>query len=244
MKVEVQKTHAWHVSRIFRDDGVALMLRSPDRKFSPPHDVIHFAVEQALELHRGFWGTVAAGGKFRSMKVIDGRQAPHADARSRTLINANQPYLHEAELFVGVFQDVLLRPPKSYGKAIGIRVKEQGREIEPDDTESVWSSLVTLRKRWEALTIGQSLVLEWPTYPATDTQARIGLHTSAKSHEGASTLGPLVLRLPIRSRQTRPLLPGGPIGSPDGLTGGPAHCCHGILVDAVDSPVTAAHESL
>lgn len=164
MKVEVQKTHAWHVSKIFRDDGVTLALRSPDRKFSPPHDVIHFVVEQTLGLHRGFWGTVAAGGRFRSMKVIGGRQAPHADARSKTLIKSNQPFLDEAEVFVGVFQDVLLKNPKAYSKAIGIRVKERGRVIEPNVTESVWSSLMTLRKHWEALPKGQSLVLDWQTF--------------------------------------------------------------------------------
>ncbi len=162
MKIVIQRTTTQHNIKVFRDDGVTLELRPPDRKFSPPHDVIHFVVEQTLGLQRGFWGTVAGGAKLSSMTVIKGRQRPHADARSKSLINSNRSYLTEAEVFVGVFQDVLLRNPKAYREIVGRRLEERGREIEPDEIERVWSALVTLRKRWEDMAIGDSIVLEWP----------------------------------------------------------------------------------
>ena len=162
MKVEIQRTSAQHDIKVFRDDGVTLELRPPDQKFSPPHDVIHFVVEQTLGLQRGFWGTVADGAKVSSMTVIKGRQRPHADARSKSLIKSNQAYLNEAEVFVGVFQDVLLRNPKAYREIVGRRLKDRGKEIDSDEIERVWSALVTLRKRWEDMAIGDSIVLEWP----------------------------------------------------------------------------------
>ncbi len=164
MKVEIHRTSARHEITIVRDDGVTLQLRPPDRKFSPPHDVIHFVVEETLVLQKGFWGTVANGAKFPSMTVIKGRQRPHADTRSKSLIKSNQPYLNEAEVLVGVFQDVLLKNPKVYREIIGSRIKACGREIEPDEIEAVWSALVTLRKRWEGLAVGDSIVLEWPDH--------------------------------------------------------------------------------
>ncbi len=164
MKVEIQRTPAQHEIRIFRGDGVTLELRPVGRKFSPPHDVIHFVVEQTLGLQRGVWRTVADGAKFPNTVVIKGRQPPHAEARSKSLIKSNQWYLNEAEVFVGVFQDVLLKNPKAYREIIRRRVKERGREIEPDEIERVWSSLIALRKRWDNLAIGDSIVLEWPDH--------------------------------------------------------------------------------
>ena len=161
MKIQIDRTSAQHAIKVFRDDGVTLELRSPDRKFSPPHDVVHFVVEKKLGLQRGFWGTVAEGAKLPSMTVIKGRQRPHADARSKSLIKANRLYLNEAEVFVGVFQDVLLRNPKAYREVVACRLRERGRAIETDEIEGAWSSLIALRKRWENLAIGDSIVLEW-----------------------------------------------------------------------------------
>ena len=80
-----------------RDDGVSLRVRTPDRKFSPPHDLIHFVVEKGMHLERGFWGSVADGAKFASVDVIDGRQKPRANERSAQIIKANEANLSEAE---------------------------------------------------------------------------------------------------------------------------------------------------
>lgn len=161
MKLDVRKTARQYEITVLRDDGVSLALRPPDRKFSPPHDVVHFVVEQTLGLDEGFWGTVAKGAKFPSMTVIEGRQAPHAEARSKSLIKQNHRSLNEAEVYVGVFQDALLRKPRDHGKVIQRRLEERGRELEPDEIEHVWSSLVTLQKRWVNLPVGGSVVLDW-----------------------------------------------------------------------------------
>ena len=76
MYLNAQKTADRPSIIAVRDDGVSLRVRTPDRKFSPPHDLIHFVVEKGMHLERGFWGSVADGAKFASVDVIDGRQKP------------------------------------------------------------------------------------------------------------------------------------------------------------------------
>ena len=161
MNVVVLKTSGDPAITIVRDDGVTLSLRSVGRKFSPPHDVAHFVVEQGLGLQHGFWGSVAEGAKFKNMRVLSGRQRPHADTRSKDLIKANEPYLNEAEVFVGVFQRDLLDQTKAYRKFVGRRRKKDGTEIDSDILERVWSALVDIRKQWESLPNGESITLEW-----------------------------------------------------------------------------------
>ena len=113
MRVDVEKTRERPSIIAVRDDGVTLRVRAPDRKFSPPHDLIHLIVEKGMRLQRGFWGSIAAGAKFASVEVIDGRQKPGANERSAQVVKANASHLSEAEMIVGAFQKVLhedLRP--------------------------------------------------------------------------------------------------------------------------------------
>jgi hypothetical protein len=60
MLVDVEKTTKGPIIIVVRDDGVRLRVRAPDRKFSPPHDLIHFVVEKGMRLQRGFWESIAA----------------------------------------------------------------------------------------------------------------------------------------------------------------------------------------
>src|SRR6266852_3765243 len=117
MYLDVQKTTDRPNIIAVRDDGVSVRVRTPDRKFSPPHDLIHFVVEKGMRLQRGFWGSVADGAKFASVQVIDGRQKPRANERSAQIIKANEAHLSESEMIVGAFQKVLhedMRPHKRY----------------------------------------------------------------------------------------------------------------------------------
>ncbi len=164
MKVQIEKTDTKPIIRIHRDDSVSLRMRPPDRKFSPPHDLVHFVVEQSLGLMKGFWGTVALGALFPSMTVIEGRQPPHANTRSKALMKNNRASLSEAEVFVGAFQHVLLENPKSYREKISRRLANTGRPVEIDDIERTWTALISLRDRWNALATGGRIVLEWQDY--------------------------------------------------------------------------------
>src|SRR5216684_8119300 len=88
-----------------RHDCVLLEVANSDRTFSMPHDLVHYVVERELGLQRGFWGAVAAGALFASVKVISGRQPPHAAQRSQAILREVQQHGPEVE----VIGDVMLR---------------------------------------------------------------------------------------------------------------------------------------
>lgn len=166
MQVEIRKTSRWHEIAVQRADGVALALRSPDRKFSPPHDLVHLVVERALGLDGGFWGCVAKGAKFPGMEVTAGRQRPQAEARSQTLIKENQAKLNETEVFVGVFQEALLEDgseatPRRYER-LRRALAARGRKLTNEAVATIWDDLIEMRRRWEALNEGESLRVDWP----------------------------------------------------------------------------------
>jgi hypothetical protein len=50
MHVNVEKTTDRPTIIAVRDDGVSLRVRAPDRKFSPPHDLIHFVYPDSLKI--------------------------------------------------------------------------------------------------------------------------------------------------------------------------------------------------
>lgn len=160
MFIDAGKTSQGPLISVVRDDGVKLSLRAPDRKFTPPHDLIHFVVEKGMHLQRGFWGSIAAGAMFSSVEVVEGRQKPKAKERSAEIIKANGQHLSEAEAIVGAFQTVLhLKWPDE--AALRRRLKEGGRRLEHALVHSTWTRLISFRDEWTELAIGKSIHLEW-----------------------------------------------------------------------------------
>jgi hypothetical protein len=92
---------------IRRRDGVRLRVSGVGHMFAIPHDLAHLAIEGALGLRRGFWGSVAAGAVFESMSHLGGRRKPRAAARSNDLLKVNRGHLTEAEVLVRIFNDAL-----------------------------------------------------------------------------------------------------------------------------------------
>jgi hypothetical protein len=91
-----------YTTTALRDDGVLLDVPNSDRTFRLPHDLAHYVVERELGLKRGFWGCVAAGAMFDGLKVLSGRQPPHAAERSKAIIReAGRDHGPEAEVMVG-----------------------------------------------------------------------------------------------------------------------------------------------
>jgi hypothetical protein len=161
MIVTAEKTAERPAIIAIRDDGVSLVIRAPDRKFSPPHDLVHFVVEKTMRLHRGFWGSVADGAKFTSMEVIDGRQRPHANERSAQVIAANASHLSDAERIVGVFQKVLHEDLKPYDNALRRLFRTGGIKVEAALVQPTWINLVTFRDQWAELPKSEILRLHW-----------------------------------------------------------------------------------
>lgn len=92
-----------------RADGVVLSLPPAGRKWRVPHDMAHAATEIALRMRDGVFGTIAAGGLFDGMRVLEGRTRHDAAARSERLLKANAASLTDAELLAWVIHDSVER---------------------------------------------------------------------------------------------------------------------------------------
>jgi hypothetical protein len=172
MYLNVQKTADRPNIIAVRDDGVSVRVRTPDRKFSPPHDLIHFVVEKGMRLQWGFWGSVADGAKFASVEVIDGRQKPRANERSAQIIKANEAHLSESEMIVGVFQKVLHEDMRPHQEVLWRLLQTSGRKVETDLLRPTWDGLVSFRDQWESLRVGQAIQLEWRSTSASKSKNR------------------------------------------------------------------------
>lgn len=160
MHVNVEKTSGRPIVIAIRDDGVRLRVLTPDRKFSPPHDLIHFIVEKGMGLKRGFWGSIAAGAKFSSMEIIDGRQKRRANERSRQIIKANERSLSEAEAIVGAFQTAL-HSVAPHEEGLWRLLRTSGRKFEGSLAPATWAQLLSFKAEWGQLAVGEVVRLEW-----------------------------------------------------------------------------------
>ncbi len=108
MRVEFERDETrWYRSVLHRDDGVVLLLHGYDRKWRVPHDLAHFAVERALRLDDGVFGSIAAGAMFGNMDVLSGRLRHDAKRRSEQVLRANQKSLGLAEVLAGAVHDAV-----------------------------------------------------------------------------------------------------------------------------------------
>lgn len=154
---------------IERDDGVKLKVPVYDRTSWMPHDVAHFVVERELSLRRGFWGTVADGGLFAGMVVLDGRQRPQAAPHSRELIKLNHENVIEAEVLVGRFIELVEQAIKPDSVAAQARLAQRWMPQHPDakpltsaKIQRVYEALLSAHRQWQSLAIGASFEVEWP----------------------------------------------------------------------------------
>lgn len=95
---------AGHSDRITvtRADGSAMMTHFP-KKGPFPHDALHVAVERALGLTRGFWGTVAGGLHPEAVQEI-AKAGGHASASRATTPDPAIAELIQAERIVECFE--------------------------------------------------------------------------------------------------------------------------------------------
>lgn len=152
-----------------RDDGVVLRGHQRARGGGPPHDLVHLAVEGALELSDGFWACVAAGAEFRSLDRTAGRRPPHARDRSRTVLRGARRQLTTAEVLAGAVERLaasrLDRDPARLLHAVQHRLSNCEAPRPAIDAERLCRACAILReydRRWRRLPVGHELVAEWP----------------------------------------------------------------------------------
>ena len=98
-----------------------------------PHDLAGFVIEGGLGLHYGFWGLVAEGATFNSMRKRRTREGRAVIAAHRAELDAAEARVHAEEHLLEHGGDSPLRPE--------------------------WDAMVA---RWAALPVGGTLELTWP----------------------------------------------------------------------------------
>lgn len=158
-------------SHVTRDDGTHYHVGGVGHMASIPHDLAHFAIEGALGLRRGFWGSIAEGAVFPSMTHVSGRRRPHAGRRSKAVLKSNRDSISEAEVLVAVIHRALETDPASPVEAVRTAVKTRDyvprgksgpRSFSRDDIQGVCQAWLHARELWRDSTIGNSLDFVWP----------------------------------------------------------------------------------
>jgi hypothetical protein len=153
---------------ITRDDGASFGVSGVAHAFAIPHDLAHYVVEKALRIEDGFWGSVAAGAVFPTMRHLAGRRKPKASERSSALLKTNARALVEAEVLVRIFNDTIEQGHSERSPVLAGRLRErlarpgkQPRRIGPTEVAEVYSTYKALRQDWERLPIEGILVRHW-----------------------------------------------------------------------------------
>jgi hypothetical protein len=152
-------------AHVYRRDGVVLLLPGYDRKWRVPHDLAHFAVERALRMTSGVFGTIAAGGVFPNMRIVEGRARHDAARTSARVLRENSAQLGAAELLAGVVHDSVERRDRSVlvSRARGAweSVREEPFPYSPAQLSAAADALDELAARWT----GPTFDVVWPQPP-------------------------------------------------------------------------------
>ncbi|HST81471.1 MAG TPA: hypothetical protein VLL08_07015 [Kineosporiaceae bacterium] len=172
--------HEWAHVLIERDDHVVYRMHAGPVTDDLPHDLVHYAVEDALGMADGIWGAIAGGVVFRSMTHISGRRPPHAAERSAALIRQYRDQIQRAELIGGFVESAAHQPDADLARLAAQSFK--GRTSEMPNLEALAGAVTAVRRaesEWRQLPIGGQRVLEWPAH------RRIALAAGPRAREKA-----------------------------------------------------------
>lgn len=155
---------------ITRSDGVTYHVKGVGHMAAIPHDLAHFAIEQALQIEQGFWGSVADGAVFGSLTHVSGRRKPHATERSRQVLKANKDILTETEILVGLFNQALEEGLGAESPELRERLRRyiwtppghQPRQFTDAEVAAVCAGWREMLELWRHLAVGGSVELHWP----------------------------------------------------------------------------------
>ncbi len=184
MQVEFQKTGERRYAVIIKRNGLPDLVMNPAPGFDPlmPHDLLHFLVEQELELRHGIYGQVAAGGTAGTFQNqpsealnsrADSRRRRKTARRGEKLLKTGLDECAQSEraTFVSLYEwlaqspDAKLRLRAAEMKPNADSVLGQMSEAERAKIKTrlpaITARMNELGSRWAALQINESLTLEW-----------------------------------------------------------------------------------
>ncbi|MBN9390417.1 MAG: hypothetical protein J0I20_20480 [Chloroflexi bacterium] len=151
-----------------RDDKVRVWVPGYDHPDWLPHDLIHFVIENSLGLQYGFWGRVAAGAVFSGMKILEGRQLPHAAERSYTAVREQPRTGTQSEVLVGLMAGVAQMGIENDWPRVQKMLRQawvddhsEYSQISQGEVKRVCAELRIMEQRWQNLPVGEDLTVTW-----------------------------------------------------------------------------------
>ncbi|MBY0421269.1 MAG: hypothetical protein K2Q06_03120 [Parvularculaceae bacterium] len=153
------------VVEIRRADGSISSFPFPN-KGPIPHDYVHFVVEDALGMKRGFWGLVADGVDPQAIAGM-ASAAGHASAKRARQPDASIVELLQAERIVECFEADLWSGPTDSDVFRSVVVAACGAShvsapvLKDDLIESIRTRIIDFAKRWRAAPLGARFEVVW-----------------------------------------------------------------------------------
>ncbi len=158
--------HAIAYAVVERDDGVVYRLLGGRAGTALPHDIRHLVVERELGLTDGFWGVVAAGAVFDSMRHLSGRRPPHAAERSAELKRMYRDRVRRADLLADLAECVAALDdptPDEIRRLSGTKLAAAPGTLPlPETIAAAARALQVEAARWARLRPGDELRYQWP----------------------------------------------------------------------------------
>jgi hypothetical protein len=155
-------------SRAIREDGVSVLIDGYASARRLPHDLAHFAVEDALQSRYGFWGCVAAGQMLRGMTAVDAPVGTRSVDAARPDAAASAAAIAESDALVAACGDLIEDGLETRWPAVPppldrLTVRRGARQVPltKSDIARVAVAWRALRTQWDALPVGGTLELAW-----------------------------------------------------------------------------------
>lgn len=152
-----------------RADGVTITIGGHGFVHRLPRDLAHFAVEDALQLRNGFWGSIAAGALLSGARVADGEPTPAGIAeKSAAVSEATASFVAESRSLVAAFDDIVEQRLETRWPQVDPSLQtltiRRGARVVPltkTDVARVVAAWRDLQGRWDQVSVGAALELDW-----------------------------------------------------------------------------------
>lgn len=170
MRIRVSRTEERrYESSAVRADGLTVTISGQGFLHRLPRHLGHFAVEDALQLRHGFWGSVMAGALLPGVRIADG-QTPARDVieKSAAITESTAALVMDARGLVASFDEIIDRHLETrwpqVDPALQSLALRRGARLVPltkTDVARVAAAWRDLDIRWSQVPVGGALEIDW-----------------------------------------------------------------------------------
>ncbi len=169
MKLRVSRTEdRRYTTTVVRADGLTVELGGQGFVHRLPRHLAHFAIEETLELRHGLWGSVAAGALPPGARIGEGQPPPGAIEKSAAIAESTAQLVGEARALVAAFDEIIEQRLEGRWPQVDPSLQSlsmhRGSRLVPltkTDVARVAVAWRELQSRWDQVSVGGALDLEW-----------------------------------------------------------------------------------